>query len=863
MPAIPAPQPADEAERLAALHELQVLDTLPEAVYDDIVLLASHICGTPIGLVSLVDSERQWFKARIGLSPSETHRDLAFCAHAIVADAPVFIVEDTALDARFRDSALVTGDPKIRFYAGAPIVTPDGYALGTVCVIDTVPRVLDAAQIKALQALSRQTTALLELRLRTLASEQQARVLEQLSAQATEERRRSAEMLEMVLRGGNLGLWQLQIENGGFTANEREHEMLGRPHFASPAEALNWRELVHPDDWPLLDEAIAPHLAGKAAFYSCEHRMRHGDGHWIWVLTHAVIAERDARGAPLRIVGTHMDISSRVHNRLALQSTRDLLQRMGRLAKVGGWELDLLSGKVSWTEEVYRIHELDPGTEPDLVNGIDFYAPSARPVLRAAIDDAIANGTPWDLELPFITATGRELTVRAQGEAVMQGGRAVRLSGAFQDVTERRRTEQALALSEHRLILALSRRGLSVLDWDVASNRIYRGANFSAMCGGPAEEQVCTLEEIQAIAHPADVLKVRDAVIDAVQGKTDGYDVDYRVRHRDGHWVWVHGVGRVTERGADGQALRISGTDEDVSAVKASERALIDSQRQLRLVTDHMPAMIAHIDTEQRYRFLSAHTRQVFGTDVEAAIGRTVREMRGEETYAVIAPHIEAALRGEHTSFTYEMQLDGSTVHFQANYVPDVDAAGQVRGMYAMTFDITELHETQHQLEMLARVDTLTGLANRRRFDERIEEALQRARRLERSVAVMFLDIDHFKRVNDSLGHAGGDAVLQEFARRLQRSVRVTDTVARLAGDEFVVLLEGLHDTDELGALAQKIVGSVRPPFEFDGEFIEVTTSIGVATCVDARSTAAEVLARADAALYRAKSEGRDRYAIA
>ena len=173
MSAVAAHKPADEATRLAALRELRVLDTLPESTYDDIVLLASQICGTPIGLVSLVDSDRQWFKARIGIDGEETHRDLAFCAHAIVADEPVFIVEDATLDARFCDNPMVTGEPHVRFYAGAPIVMPGGHALGTVCVVDTVPRQLSGAQIEALRALSRQTTALLELRSRTSALERQ------------------------------------------------------------------------------------------------------------------------------------------------------------------------------------------------------------------------------------------------------------------------------------------------------------------------------------------------------------------------------------------------------------------------------------------------------------------------------------------------------------------------------------------------------------------------------------------------------------------------------------------------------------------------------------------------------------------
>ena len=159
-----APLPDNEGIRLALLRDYNVLDSLPQQAFDDLVLLAAQICQTPIALISLIDEDRQWFKSRVGLNAAETSRDVAFCAHAILNADAVMEVRDAQLDPRFADNPLVTGDPHIRFYAGAPLVTVDGLALGTLCVIDRVPRELTTEQSAALQALSRMVVAQLELR---------------------------------------------------------------------------------------------------------------------------------------------------------------------------------------------------------------------------------------------------------------------------------------------------------------------------------------------------------------------------------------------------------------------------------------------------------------------------------------------------------------------------------------------------------------------------------------------------------------------------------------------------------------------------------------------------------------------------
>jgi len=161
MPA--AAKPANEAQRLQALRSFHVLDTPAEKAFDDLVRLASYICETPIAAVSFVDEDRQWFKARVGMNLPQTKRDVAFCAHAILMPNDTLVVPDATLDARFSDNPFVVDEPKIRFYAGAPLVAEDGFVLGTLCVIDHKPKELSAGQVKALSVIRNQVVRELEL----------------------------------------------------------------------------------------------------------------------------------------------------------------------------------------------------------------------------------------------------------------------------------------------------------------------------------------------------------------------------------------------------------------------------------------------------------------------------------------------------------------------------------------------------------------------------------------------------------------------------------------------------------------------------------------------------------------------------
>ena len=267
-----APLPENETARLEALQRYAILDTFPEQEFDDLSRLAALICGTPIALVSLVDADRQWFKSKVGIDDSETPREVAFCGHAIL-QRDVMVVPDALADARFQENPLVTDRPNVRFYAGAPLITQEGHALGTLCVLDHVPREITSGQKQALKALSRLVVAQIELR---------RSVFDQ--SLAIRERRRTQEELDQLF---TLSLDMLCI--AGFDGYFKRINPAWEGTLGIPKEDLLSRpyiDFVHPDDREATLNEARKMDQGELTI-SFENRYRSADGTYLWLLWNA------------------------------------------------------------------------------------------------------------------------------------------------------------------------------------------------------------------------------------------------------------------------------------------------------------------------------------------------------------------------------------------------------------------------------------------------------------------------------------------------------------------------------------------------------------------------------------------------
>ncbi len=431
------PLPEHEADRLKALQSYDILDTEPEEAFDDLTRLASYICGVPIALVSLVDEHRQWFKSNIGLTEvSETHRDLAFCAYAVTQPDQTMIVSDTFQDERFAEHPLVEGDPNIRFYAGTPLVTPDGYALGTLCVIDREPRELNEEQVVALRTLGRQVMQRIELRRKTEQLEQT--VVEQQKAEAA--LRFSEQRLEMATVNSNVGIWDWDIVNETLYWSPQLKADLGYADDELDIDFETFASLLHPDDTGT-DEALQAHLTQNTP-YDIEQRQRHKSGGYRWFRVQGQ-ATFDENGKPLRMIGTSIDITERKQVEEALRVNEERLATATTNSGVFVWDWDMLADRLYWSPAFrswlgYSEDELDLTYEG--VTGL--MHPDDSAATGKVVEAHLNDNAPYDIEQRILHKSGENLWIRSQGQAVYDdNGKPIRIIGTSVDITERKVAE--------------------------------------------------------------------------------------------------------------------------------------------------------------------------------------------------------------------------------------------------------------------------------------------------------------------------------------------------------------------------------------------------------------------------------------
>ncbi|MBA3849783.1 MAG: hypothetical protein C0502_07280 [Opitutus sp.] len=282
-----------------------------------------------------------------------------------------------------------------------------------------------------------------------------------------EELRITEERWRLALSGTNAGVFDWDLVTGRIYRDSRYAEMIGRDISELPEQQI-WRELGHPDDMAAAERAIADHLAGRVPLYQGEFRLRHKDGRWIWILSRGKVVARDANGRALRMVGTQTDITERKELEERLRHGEEMSLQLSRLAQIGAWEWDLNTARLTWSPEMFRIHEVDLGYEPTLEKSLGFYPPEARRTVTEAMEHAVRSGTGFDLELSFTTARGHPLWVRVLGRAQLKEGRASRVYGAFQDITGRRDAEEMRRQLEGQLFQAQKMETLGTLAGGIA-----------------------------------------------------------------------------------------------------------------------------------------------------------------------------------------------------------------------------------------------------------------------------------------------------------------------------------------------------------------------------------------------------------
>ncbi|MEM9166461.1 MAG: PAS domain-containing protein [Planctomycetota bacterium] len=665
MPA--APLPDNEAARLEALRALRVLDTEPEEVFDEITALAADLMQTPVAVVSLVDSQRQWFKSCFGLDASETSRDHAFCAHAILDTEPT-LIEDASADPRTADNPLVTGEPGIRFYVGVPLRLSCGEVVGTLCVIGFEPRSADPAAVERLQGLARICARTLEMRRsaqRFERAESELRSVQDVSPVAMftldpirDERTR---IVDYAIRGVN-----------------RAASTLTRKPISSVCGATLFRSMPGFLDTQLdkmLGWAVSTGEASQQDFDYEDSQRQAG---------YRCRAVKFGQGVVLTID----DISEERRQKLELEKNQQLLEQTERVSGVGGWSYDFVRDQLYWTPHIYAMHEVDPDYVPEVANAVDFYAPSSRPIIAACIQRALTHAEPFDVELEIITAKGRRVPVRAVGQPVFEDGYPVRVAGCFQDLTEMRAKQIEMDRNSAMLEAMIRTSDDLIFVKDTEGRFLYVNAAFERFVKRPSSE-ILGLSD-NDILEPELAALCRQGDREALTRDTN-VELEEEVRTKEGTVHFL--TSKQPYRMPGGEIIGVFAVSRDITALKRKTSELERVKTRLQAITDASHDVIYVKDAEGVIEFSNPAHARVLGRPLADLPGTREYDMYDDTTAAKLREQDLQVIRtGEPILFEETVPLPGlgESRTFLTSKHPHKLEDGQTVGVLGIARDVTD-----------------------------------------------------------------------------------------------------------------------------------------------------------------------------
>lgn len=683
--------------------------------------------------------------------------------------------------------------------------------------------------------------------------------------------------LEMIIEGTAAGTWDWDIPGNQMRVNERWAEIVGytREELA-PITPETFFKLVHPDDLAQSNTLLEAHLEGRSPHYDSLCRMRHKQGHWIWVQDRGRVYERDGQGRPLWMAGAHADVTELQQAR---QEAANMRQRLQAVVDASD-EVAVIATDVDGVVNLfntgaqkllgYRPDEVIGRVNPGLFHDPEEMRAYLQPHMQAdgrlpavfeALSARAAQGT-WSHQWTFLRKDGERRQVRLSISPLdCAGGNRIGYVGMAVDLTPLLQVREQAFLASEKFAGAFSSAALGMAL--VSLEGRWLDVNDS-LCGilGYTRAELLQID-FQTLTHPDDLHTDLALLGDLLAGRRAHYHMEKRYLGKAGNLVW----GRLSVslvRTENGEPLHFVSQIQDVTAQRLSGQQLRESEQRTRVTLDAVADMVLTLDLQGGIQYANAAaTRALAGEGAGVLAGSQLQEVMELTTeYAPRSP-LDVAVLLDPDSNAVDLHSD-LLLSVGAHLLPvDLtrawlrDENGQSTGAVWVIRDVTQQRARQREARHLAEIDPLTELSNRRGFEAHLQQAITRVARTGQSASLMYIDLDHFKPVNDTHGHLAGDAVLWAVASVLRHGVRDSDIVARLGGDEFAVILAGCS-LKRARRIASDLLEAMRGlSIPWDQRRLSVGASIGIAPLFGGMSVD-DAVAAADAQCYRAKAMGRD-----